>query len=209
MEAIKLQRLWIMDWFGHLIEQPTEDGALVRTYFTPGNYPDTFILAAWPLKPPARVMFRHAASVAQNLPDAQFVEAGDHVVALQDQDNGNYLSINPRSRDTHWNAEHLNDWERFIPVPKEAMDGLSVLQDHSYGKVEMNGHSAPALVWPSVAENVGNFAWIGGFAFSITRNLQNLIRIGSAPAGKAVEVALVSNQGDSAKLSVVRSAKAL
>ncbi|MBA5724725.1 hypothetical protein [Bombella favorum] len=209
MSENRLQRLWVMDWFGHVIEQPSEDGPLIRSYLSPGSYPDTFVLASWPFKTPTRVMFRHTSSVAHNLPDAQFVDAGANLVALEDQDSGTYFSINPRNQDTHWNSPAVYDWERFILLTKEMLDGLSVLQDHSYGEVEMNGQPVPTLTWPSVVENIGNFAWLGGFAFSITRNLENLAKIGATAPGASVEVTLVSSHGDVAELVIVRSEKEL
>ncbi|CDG33611.1 hypothetical protein CO583_00195 [Parasaccharibacter sp. TMW2.1882] len=209
MSENRLQRLWVMDWFGHVIDQPSEGGPLIRDYLSPGAYPDTFVLSSWPLKTPARVMFRHTSSVAQNLPDAQFVAAGENLVALEDQDSGTFFSINPRNNDTHWNSPAVYDWERFILLTKEMLDGFAVLQDRSYGEVQMSGHPVPALVWPSVAENIGNFAWLGGFAFSITRNLENLAKIGATAPGKSVDVTLVSPHGDIAKLSIVRSEKEL
>lgn len=207
MSGDRLQRLWIMDWFGHIISQPTQGGMLQRHYMHPGDYPDTFVLGSWPVKTPSRVTFRHTSSIAEGLPDAEFVEAGENLVALEDQDTGTYFSIDPRNNDTHWNSVAMYDWERFIPLTNGMMDGLSVLLDHAYGDVKMSGHPAPTLMWPSVAENVGNFAWLGGFAFSISRNLQNLEKIGQTPAGASVEVTLVSNFGDVARLTIVRTEK--
>lgn len=209
MDDKRLQRVWLMDWFGQLITQPAENAGLIREGFIPGDYPDTFLVSSWPMKLPTKMSFRHTASLAQGLPDAEIIEAGESLVALEDQDSGNFFSINPRTQDTHWNAGSLNDWERFIPLTKEMLDGLSILQDHSFGEVKMGGHPAPTLRWPSVAENVGNFAWLGGFSFSITRNLSKLKEIGSTPAGKSVEVVLASPHGDVARVTVVRSEKEL
>lgn len=209
MDDKRLQRVWLMDWFGQLISQPSDNADLIREGFTPGDYPDTFLVSSWPLKLPMKMSLRHTASLAQGLPDAQIVAAGDSLVGLEDQDSGNFFSINPRTQDTHWNSGALNDWERFIPVNKEVLDGLSVLQDHSFGEVKMGDHPAPALRWPSVAENVGNFAWLGGFSFSITRSLKQLEIIGKAHPGEAIEVSLASPYGDVAKLTIVRSEKEL
>ncbi|MCX5615987.1 hypothetical protein NQF87_03205 [Bombella sp. TMW 2.2559] len=201
------QRLWIMDWFGHIITQPKEGDALQRHQLRAGDYPDTYIMEEWPLKLPASVVFQYASSRAKGLPDVSVVEAGESVFGFVDKDTGTFFSIDPRNHDTHWNSVELYDWERFILLTKEMLDGIFLLQDRSYGEVKMNGVPAPVLVWPSVAENVGNFAWLGGFAFSISRNLRNFAKIGQAPVGSSVEVALVSSFGDVARLVINRSQK--
>ena len=202
-----LQRVWLMDWFCHVVHYNAELRALRRDSFVPCDYPDLFVISSWPLQAPSRVMLRQTSSIPQGVPDANFVEAGKNMVGLQAQGggDGSFLSINPRNADMHWFAGQLQDWERFIPLTKPMMDAFSIFIDHALGEVKVNGEKVEGVSWPDVAINIGNFFWLGSHKVALSRNLEKLAEIGQIPPGKSATVYLLSPESDQLKVTVTRS----
>ncbi|MCX5619425.1 MULTISPECIES: hypothetical protein [Bombella] len=201
-----LQRVWLMDWFGHVLNYDADRKDLRRQFLTPCEYPDLFMISSWPVQTPSRVMLRRTSSIPQGLPEAQFVEAGKHIVGLQTQGAaGTFLSINPSNEDTHWYAGYLLDWERFIPLTKPMMDAFSIFIDGSFAELKINGKPVSGLTWPDVAHNIGNYFWLGEHKVALSRNLEKLAEIGEIPPGKSVDVLLLSPESDQIKLTVTRS----
>lgn len=204
-DSVSLTRLWLIDWFGHIIDHDPIRDELIRRPFTPNEYPDLFALAPVPLSLPSTAVLRKRSSLPRSLPDIEMVDAGDNLIGLRVKDRETWFSINPRNELTHFNAASLMGWEKLTPMTFEMLNGLSALIDRSVATViNAKGQECDAADFRPEGDNV---VVLNGFQFTMGRNADQLRTIGELAPGKEVRVSLKGWEGDTQQTFTIKRLK--
>lgn len=187
-----LTRLWLIDWYGHIIDHDPIRDELIRRPFTGGEYPDLFALASVPLRLPAPAVLRKRSSLPRSLPDLEMVDAGDNRIGLRDKERNTWFSINPRNELTHFNAAALMGWEKLTPLTLEMLNGLSALIDRKLATVtDSKNQEVGPLTFYSQGDG-GQLVALGDFNFRINENLNVLRTIGEMSTDSTLKVTFKS-----------------
>ncbi|QHI96265.1 hypothetical protein GT348_08545 [Aristophania vespae] len=207
-DASTLTRLWLIDWFGHIIGHDPIRDELIRQPFTSGEYPDLFLLASVPLQLPATAVLRKRSSLPRSLPELEMVDAKNNLIGLRVKDRDTWFSVNPRNELTHFNSAALMGWEMFAPLTLEMLNGLSALIDRKVATVsDSSGQEVAPLTFKPEGDNI---ARLGDFSFMIGQNLNVLRTIGEMSPDSTLKVTFKPAEGStgSASFTIKRLASA-
>lgn len=200
---ISLTRLWLIDWFGHIIDHDPIRDSLIRRPFMPNEYPDLFALAPVPLNLPSTAVLRKRSSLPRSLPHLEMVDAGDNLIGLRVKDRDTWFSVNPRNELTHFNAASLLGWEKFTPMTFEMLNGLSALVDRNIATVLNNKREeCKAADFYPQGDNV---VVLDDFQFMLGRNIDQLHKIGELTPEKEIHITLTGrDEGTKQSFTVKR-----
>ncbi|MXV45131.1 hypothetical protein GS501_08790 [Saccharibacter sp. 17.LH.SD] len=204
-DSTLLTHLWLLDWFGHIIDHDPIRDELIRRPFTPYNYPDLFALAPLPLKLPATAMLRKRSTLPRAFPDLEMVDAGDNLIGLRVKERNSWFSINPRNELTHFNAASLMGWEKFSPLTIEMFNGLSALIDRNSSAIlDSEGKECGPAHFRPEGDNV---VVLQDFQFCTGRNARQLHAIGELTPGNETTITLQGWGADTQQTFTIRCLK--
>lgn len=179
---VSLNRLYLLDWFGRLIDHDTLRDEPVRRPFESGHQPGLFLLAVTPLQLPSSALLRKRTPLPRAYPDIQLIDARDGFIGLFLKGMNSWFSIHAESEKTCLGAPRLLDWERFTLLTQPMLDGLGILAHASHGRIsDENGQTVAPLRFADLEAGGG---WLEEAIFIPAQNAEALQAVGSLRSGE-------------------------
>jgi len=187
-----MSRYWLLDFFGDILDfDPMLDRIYCRR-LSGLSYPGLFFYADDAFSTPYDVSLRKIVSMPSPFPVLRAVEAGDSLIALEVQGEERPRYLRSLMHDQiDFRGEHINDWERFLPLSERLVHALLILANDQLSRIE---NAEGASLGPATFHDGFRIA-IGGMLHALTQEHAALETIASLPSGANVTLSRETNDG--------------
>lgn len=191
-------RLWLMDWYGWMLDHDPLRDVPTRTPFQPGRLPGLSAVVPATFQLPCRPFMEKRVSMPRSFPELEMQELPQNRVAFLVPKTGTYLRIAPiPTSSVDYLASRPLGWETFLPLTMEMLRGLSLLMTPDALRLENDtGTFLPTPVF--IEEMTLRF---GDRDLPLFLNTAALIQIGQIMPGHTARIAL-TEQGNTAPVSL-------
>lgn len=181
------EQIWFLDCFGHVISYNNYwhelvriplQGFLVSGYSAmPHPAPENFQMKFWDI-----------FGGIVKLPQMTLISWPDGLVSFYCEEKKAYTAIDPGTNKTTWSA-HAAEWEKFLPLTRDAFEGLLILTDPALGGIETEeGETLDSLHFVHSQEQKPFTAGFGRKRIAVRENAETFSRIGRLKAGESLSV---------------------
>ena len=193
------ERLWFLDVYGHILCHLPYRGGLGRVPLC-GLLLKGYVALPYPVPAISVPAWLGHSPFPLDVPALEMRAVDNGLVTFRETASGEYLSINVQGNETVF-VEQASDWERFLPVTHDVLQGLILMRDDTVGAIRLpSGEKAGRFAFPYGGSAGLHSAELGDVRFDLRKSRDSLGVLGRLAVGETVTVPLVlqGNKGDCA-----------